>query len=345
MGKAKNFLKRTAIATIIFGGYYLFYNQFDTSLIKSLSQKPAEQTVGIDFEAYKPEEPLGLKIAKKGENPKTIEGKVIKNWSSIFAYSLADWTKKSYSNTLGFTPYYTSFSDEDPLLKGDEMINEMLNYTKKPNRILLKVKGDKKYYEKLKEEDPLTLITRKICKVASDKEDVVVIELEAPDDENTGLHNKRISYIKNINPNMKVAVTLDKKEGYDEKTKLWSPEKSKKYWENADIIILEDYFSSPSSLEKSIKIFKETTKGSKQIWVRVVTGTKRINEKGIKSLEAELEEYGQLLEVAYKNADGFLANDYNGIWLYSDESYDKKERIDTTKMLYKKFRQIKISKG
>ncbi|MDP2907126.1 MAG: hypothetical protein Q8O03_04255 [Nanoarchaeota archaeon] len=345
MGKIKNFAKRTAIATIIFGGYYLFYNQFDTSLIKSFSQKPTEQTVGIDFEAYKAEEPLGIKIVKKGEDLKTLEGKTIKNWTSLYTYSLIEWMKKSYSNTYGFTPYYGNFLEDDILSKGDEMINEIFNNMQKPNKLVLKIKGDKKYYEKIKADDPLTLITKKICKIASDKEDMVIIELESPDDGNTDLHNQRISYVKNINPNLKVAVTLDKKEGYDEKTKLWSPEKSKKYWENADIIILEDYFSSPSNLEKSIKQFKVTTKGKKQIWVRVVTGSQRINEKGIKSLEAEVEEYGQLLEVAYKNADGFLANDSNGIWLYSDGSYDKKERFDTTKMLYKKFRQIKINKS
>jgi len=345
MGKIKNFAKRTAIATIIFGGYYLFYNQFDTSLIKAFSQKPAEQTVGIDFEAYKPEEPLNIKIVKKGEDPKTIEGKVIKNWTSVYTYSLTEWMKKSYSNTYGFTPYYGNFLEEDPLSKGDEMINEIFNYMQKPNKIVLKIKGDKKYYNKIKSDDPLTLVTKKLCKIVSDKEDVVIIELEAPDDGNTDLHNQRIAYVKNINPGMKVAVTLDKKEGYDEKTKLWSPEKSQKYWENADIIILEDYFSSPSSLEKSIKSFKQAVKGKKQVWVRIVTGSQRINEKGIKSLEAEVEEYAQLLEVSYKNADGFLANDSNGIWLYSDESYDKKERFDTTKMLYKKFRQIKINKN
>lgn len=345
MGKVKNFLKRTAIATMIFGGYYLFYNQFDTSLIKSFSQKKAEQVIGIDFEAYKPEEPLGIKIAKKGEDVKTVEGKVIQNWNYMSGSVISEWGRKSYSNALGFTPYYSSFSDKDIIAKGDEMINELLSTTKIPNIVIFKVKGDKKYYKKLGEPDPLTYVTKKICKNISDKEGVAVIELEAPDDEDVVAHNKRIGYVKGINPKMRVAVTLDKKEGCDEKTKLWSPEKSKKYWENADIIILEDYFSSPSSLEKSIKIFKEATRGGKQVWVRVVTGAKRINEKEIKSLEAEVEEYGQLLEVTYKNADGCLANDYNGAWLYSDNAYDKKDRLDTTKMLYKKFRHIKINKS
>ncbi len=285
-----------------------------------------------------------------------------------------EWMKKSYSNTLGFTPYYSTFTDnnekkgniaadkkeegekkdeatkrqekiDEILKKGDEMVKEITDSIKKPDIVVFKVKGDKAYYEQLYENDPLTTITKKLAKNLNDKEDTAVIELEIPDDGDLKSHNERISYIKKVNPNLRVAATLDKKEGYDEKTGLWNPEKSRKYWENADIIIIEDYFSSPSNLEKSIARFKEETKGGKQVWVRVVTGSKRINEKGIKSLEAEVEEYEKIVEVVHKYADGCLANDGNGIWLYSDESYDKKERLDTTKMLYKRFRGIKIDKN
>ncbi len=160
----------------------------------------------------------------------------------------------------------------------------------------------------------------------------------------TDKQKERISIIKEISPKIKVAVTLDKKEGYDENSKLWNPEKGRNYWENADIIILEDYFSNPADLEKSIKIFKDAARGRKQVWVRVVTGSKRVNEKGIKSLEAEVEEYEKLIEVTRKYADGCMANDYNGTWLFSSKSYDKSERLDTTKRLYKKFRGIKFNK-
>ncbi len=139
-------------------------------------------------------------------------------------------------------------------------------------------------------------------------------------------------------------MTLDKKEGYNKDTGMWIPKEGEKYWKNADIIILEDYFSKPSNLEKSIQNFKNTTLNSKQVWVRVVVGTERINENDIKSLEAEVEQYEQIMQTVKEHADGVLANDTNGIWLYSDDPYDKKERLNRTKQLYKKFRGIKVMK-
>lgn len=359
MGKIKTFLKRTAIATIIFGGYYLFYNQIDTDMVRWMSQKKGEAVIGMDFEAYKSKEPLGMSIPKKGDSVKDAEGKVIENWAYISGYELSSWMKKAYSNTISFTPYCSEFRNDEQKLdasqkkesiyalekevleRGDSMLKDLYSYVQKPDHIILRVKGDKKIYENLHDNDPLTTVTKKIAKGVSDNEDKVMIDLETPDDGDYKAHNDRINLIREINPKLKIATTLDKKDSYDEKTGLWNPAKSKQYWEKSDIIILEDYFSDPDRLEKSIKKFKGAARG-KQVWVRVITGSRKINERQMKSLEAELEEYEKNLGVVLKYADGCLANDTNGIWLFSSTSYDKNERFDTTKRLYKKVRKIKI---
>lgn len=348
MGRIKQILGRTLLAASIFAGYYMFYNHFDTQITKSMSQKKGETVIGLDFEAYNKQEPLDVRVPKKGDSMKDIKNVKIDNWSYLSSYEITDWMRKTFANTVSFTPYYGDLSEAEKnggkfFDKGDTMIKDLLQYITSPERVILRIKGDKKCYEQLKEKDPLTIIAKKLAKSLSESGGVA-IELEAPDDGDYKMHNERINLIKNISPKIKVAVTLDKKEGYDENSRLWDPEKGRNYWENADIIILEDYFSNPTDLEKSIKIFKDAVRGHKQIWVRVVTGSKRVNEKGIKSLEAEVEEYEKLIEVTRKYADGCMANDYNGTWLFSSKSYDKSERLDTTKRLYKKFRGIKFNK-
>lgn len=357
MGKVTKFMKRTAIAALIFGGYSLFYNQIDTNMIRSLSQKKGEAIIGVDFEAYKPKEIIGITIPKNGDSVNNVKGKVIENWAYISGYEIANWMKKSYSNTLSFTPYCSTFIGDEKkekeekrsleritLEKGDDMLKDLFGYIQKPDKIILRVKGDKKVYEGLNEKDPLTTVTRKIAKNVTDNEDRVIIELEAPDDGDYKAHNDRIKLIKYTNPKLKVATTLDKKEGYDEKARLWDPEKSRQYWENSDVIIIEDYFSDINGLRISIEKFKKAAKG-KQVWVRVVTGSKRINEKGMRSLEGEVEDYENALGVVLKYADGCLANDSNGIWLFSSSSYDNSERLDATKKLYKQTRKIKIERS
>ncbi len=361
MGKIKTFLKRTAIATIIFGGYYLFYDQIGTDMTRWMSQKKEEAVIGLDFEAYKSKELLGITVPKKGDSVKDVEGKVIENWAYLSGYELSAWMKRAYSNTVSFAPYCSDFRNDEQKLnaakkkesiytlekevleKGGSMIKDLFSYVQKPDHLILRVKGDKKVYENLHDNDPLTTVTKKIAKDITDNEDRIMLELETPDDGDYKAHNDRIKLIKEINPKLKVATTLDKKDSYDEKTGLWDPAISKQYWEKSDVIILEDYFSDPDKLEKSIKKFKKAARG-KQVWVRVVTGSRKINERQMKSLEAELEEYEKNLRVVLKYADGCLANDTNGIWLFSATSYDKNERFDTTKNLYKKVRKIKIER-
>ncbi|MBM3199290.1 hypothetical protein FJZ53_00010 [Candidatus Woesearchaeota archaeon] len=364
MSKLLNVLKRTALAAAIFAGYSLVYNQIDTGMIKALSQKKSEAIVGVDFEAYKQKEPVGISILRKGDTPKDLEGKTVQNWSYLVSTEVTEFMRKTYSNAISFTPYCSDFEDEVRLQKdikekkdektlrqekinrlyekNEDIIKDLLGSVKSPDTLIFRIKGNDTYYQTLNEPEPINFVVKKIVKNVSDKEKTVIIDLEAPDNGDYKAHNERIRYIKSINPKLRVATTLDKNEGYDEQTGTWSPEKTKKYWENADIIILEDYCSNPGGLEKSIKMFKQATKGGKQIIVRVVTGAKRINDRGIKTLEAELEEYQKIMETVHIYADGCLANDWNGAWLYSTEAYDKKERLDTTKMLYKKFRRIKI---
>lgn len=349
-GKAKRFLKRLAIASVIAMGYGLFYTHFDANLIKGLSQKK-DYIVGIDFEAYNKKEKLGISIRNKDDkSTDDVANKEIENWSYIYSYTIAMYMSGAYANALGFTPYYGNIYSEEKktigerLGEGDETLEKIVQEIEKPNITIIRVRGDKSAYEYLKENDPLTFITKRMARNVTDYDYKVIIELEMPDDGDYKAHNERIAYIKKMNPKLRIATTLDKKEGYNEETGLWDPERSRKYWENSDIIILEDYFSNPSKLEKSIKDFKEATMGGKQVWVRVVVGNQRINERNIKDLNAEVEEYERVLEVVKNNADGCLVNDTNGIWLYSDNPYDKGERKNRTKQMYKKFRRIKIEK-
>ena len=346
-GKAKRFFKRLGIALLLAGGYSLFFSQFNTNLINELSQKKSF-IVGIDFEAYKKSAPLEITIKRKGDETADIKNKQIENWSYFSDYQIQNWWELSYSNALGFTPYYGNIHEKEKINEiiesNDETLEGILKMATGDNIIVLKIKDEAKDYENLKENDPLTFVAERVARRAVDYGDRAIIELEAPDDGDYEAHNRRINMIRKQNPMFKVAVTLDKKEGYDEKTGLWNPEKSKGYWGNADIIILEDYFSKPGNLEESIKKFKNATMNNKQVWVRIVVGSKRINEKNMASLEAELEEYERVMEVVKEYADGCLANDTNGIWLFSENAYDKKERLNRTKQLYKKFRGIKVLK-
>lgn len=352
--RIKNFFKSLSLATAIFVGYGFFYTQFDTSLIKALSKKK-EFITGLDFEAYNQKERIS--IVKKIENPTTAEVTEVENWSLYVSMDdVWKWQNLSYANALGFTPYngnietYYRSDDEkeksslEILAEGDTNIRGLAEKTTKPNVLILKIKGNTKSYEKLCKEDPLTFVAERIARNTVDYDNKIIIEFEAPDDGNYEAHKKRIDLVKKINPGFKIATSLEKDESYDNSSNTWDPEKSKKYWEDSDIIILEDYFSKPSDLEKSIQKFKTATKGRKQVWVRVVVGNKRINTKGIENLEADLKEYEQTLNVVQKHADGCLVSDADGTWLFSRKSYDKNETLKRTKQLYKIFRKIKIER-
>ena len=364
MGKIKKFLKTTTIAAAIFAGYYMFYDSTSNYFINSFSQKKESFMVGVDFEAYKQKELLGINLLKqdgiagmatldtnvlKEDKTKNLEKKEIENWSYMSAYSITEWMNKFFSNLLSFTPYHGTWTEKDVkqtiserIQMGDEMVKDIRKNVDKRNKLLLRIRGEKKYYEKLQKKDPLTFVTKRLTNILEDS-NKIIMEFEVPEDKNLEQHNKRIKMCRDVNEKLKIAVTLDKSEGYNEKTGIWDPEKNKDYWKDADIIILEDYFSKPSDLEKSIKKFKGEVKGKKKIFVRIVVGSKRINENKIKSLEAEVQEYNQLMKIAHKYADGVIADDTNGIWLYSNNSYDEGERRDTTKKLYKTFRKIKIN--
>ncbi len=347
--KSKKVLQNVGLAALLAGSYGLFFSQTDEFFIRWLSQKQPEFIAGIDFQAYKEKEKLGLKIVKRGDNIEEIQKKEITNWYYSFdGYTLRKFAHESLGNILGFTPYYGDVGKDKPdeiIEKGDEIIQEVVKYLPKEVKLLLRIKGDPNLYTKLKEPDPLMFITKKLVSKYGSLESRIIIELEAPDNKDIKAHEKRISLIKETNPNMKVATCLDMEEGYNKEKGIWDPELTREYWKNSDIIILEDYLSSPRQLKKSILKFKEAIKGTKkQIWVRIITGTKRINEGKFKSLEAELYQYGQLLETAKEYADGCLASDSTGVWFVSPEKYDKGERLDKTKEKFMKFRRIKIDK-
>lgn len=356
--RIKGFFKGLAVATAITVGYGFFYSQCDNYLIKALSQKK-EFVAGIDFEAYKQKESLNILT----QNKEVKETKEIQNWSYIPMSDILEWQNRSYSNALGFTPYYgdleTAYSytssDEEKkekkeksalevISEGDNNIKNLVSKIKNHDIVVLRVRGDSKAYEILQKDDPITFVTNRIAQNVIDFEKKVVIELEAPDNGDYKAHNERIKLVKKTNPNFKVATTLDMNEGYNPESKTWDPEKSKKYWENADIIILEDYSSRPSDLEKSLQNFKKATQGKKQVWVRVVVGSKRINERGVNDLENAIKEYEQTIQVIKEHSDGCLVNDTNGTWLFSKDAPDGKERLKKTKQLYKMFRKIKIER-
>jgi len=345
--QVKKILKQIVIGGLIVVTYGSFFSHFDRDLINYFSQKKP-YTYAIDYEAYNNKEPLGISIQKEEGDEENLEAKIIENWDGWDTYSVLSWMNNSFSNGLGFTPYYGNLNElvEDPrilLENGDEYIDYFIKKSyQKAETTLLRIRGNKKGYEKLKLKEPLDYITQRVARQASDFTDRVIIELEAPDDGDYNAHNKRVEKVKEINPEYRIATTLDKNEGYDTETGLWDAEKSRKYWENSDIIILHDYFSSPENLEESLKNFKKVAK-DKKVWVRIVTGTQRINEKEIKTLEEELEEYERLMKVTKKYADGCIANDSNGIWFYADYPYDNSERFERTKFLYKQFRGIKIN--
>jgi len=368
--KTKEFFKGLAIATAITVCYGAFFSQTNTDLVKALSQK-REFVAGIDFVAYNKKEHLNINIPtmKTEEKDKKTEekDKKIENWEFFVQISnIISWHNLSYSNALGFTPYYgnleTTFvyktleekekekknkkekSALERIAEGDKNLKEIVTQLKKPNFAVLKIKGDDKYYKNLDKKDPLTFIVKRTAQNVNDFPNKVVIELEAPDNGDYKAHKKRIDLVKKINPKFKIATSLDKKEGYDEKTGVWDPEKSRKYWENSDIIILEDYFSKPDDLKKSLKKFRQATQGKKQIWTRIVVGSKRINERGKDNLESTLKEYEQTIQIIKQHADGCIANDTNGLWLYSKNAPDKNERLKKIKQLYKVFRKIKIEK-
>ena len=352
-GKTKNFLQRLGLAAAIFAGYGLLYTQFDTSLIKALSKKK-EFVSGIDFEAYNNKENVTITL-KKGKEL-SYDKKEITNWPYYVGIEdIMAWYSLSYSNALGFTPYYsnieTAYQSElkeksalEIIAGGDRNIKILLEKAIKPNIVILKVKDDPKIYEKLGKEDPLTFITERIAKNALDYDKKVVIELETPDDGKYEAHKNRTQLIKNINSNFKVATTLEKSDDYNEETGIWDPEKSRKYWEDSDIIIIEDYFSKPSDLEKSLQEFKSATKGTKQVWVRVIVGEKRVNQRGLENLEEELKVYEHIFKIVKDNSDGCLVSDGNGTWLFSSQSYDQRETLKRIKQMYKAFRKIKIER-
>ena len=149
----KNFLKRTAIASLIFGGYFLFYSQYDTSLTKKLSQKKGEFIAGVDFEAYRAKEPLDLTVPKKGDTLEGIKDKVIENWSYIQAYGITELMNNTFANAIGFTPYYGKLdSDAEEKKSGeyiedsDEMLNDVLGYVRNGSTLIIRVRGDEKDY-------------------------------------------------------------------------------------------------------------------------------------------------------------------------------------------------------
>lgn len=354
--KTKEFFKGLAIAAAMTIGYGAFFSHTDSYWIKTLSQKK-EFITSIDFEAYNREEQIGINSPTMKIE---VEDKEIENWLYLPMPNIIEWHSISYAHALGFTPYYgnieTAYSSGkdkkekkkksalERIAEGDENLKDIMTKIKSPNFVVLRIKGNEKYYKDLKKKDPITFITKRTAQNVNDFCNKVVIEAEVPDNGDYEAHKKRIEIIKKVNPKFKIAVTLDKKEGYEESSSTWNPEKNKKYWEEADIIILEDYFSKPKDLEKSLKKFKEATQGKKKVWVRIVVGTKRINERGINDLESALKEYEQILNITKQYADGCIANDTNGIWLFSSNSPDQQERLKKTKQLYKVFRRIKIEK-
>jgi len=338
--QVKKVLKQIVIGGLIVVTYGSFFSHFDRNLINYFSQKKP-YTYAIDYEAYNKKEKLGVNV-----DDKHLEDMLIDNGISWDAYSMLVWANKTYSNTMGYTPYYGNIYDSKDLKgmleKGDNHLNYfVVTSFQKMDNMILRVKGDEKYYEQLGLKDPLTYIAKRIARKTTDNIESVIIELEAPDNGDYEAHNKRINAIKEINPKFRVATSLDIKEGYNKETGIWNPEESKKYWENSDIIILQDYFSTPENLEKSIKKFKDVAK-NKKVMVRVVTGTDRIKERQFKTLDEEIEEYEQLMRITKKYADGCIANDSNGIWFYPTYPSDEGERFERTKFLYKQFRGIKI---
>ena len=369
--KGKKILQRLALAGAITLSYGLFYTQFDTKLIKDLSQKK-EFVTGIDFEAYHKTESLGIRIPKPGIKEEEAKQRIEVNWFSFpSSLTVIRWMEQSFSDTLGYSPYFNYPEDGDTpdlsskdvgtnknakvvdktkgldslmLKQADDYLKDVISYIGH-DHLLLKIRKDKNDYQVFLKENPLNYFAERVAEFASDYNKKITIELEVPSDKNYVAHEERIKLIKEVNPKLKVATSLEKDDGYDSQTGIWDPEKSRKYWENSDIIILEDYFSNPANLEKSIKNFKKASDYKKEVWVRVIVGTKRINEKKFKSLEDELADYTQSMKVAKEYADGCLADDSNGIWFYETPTYDDKDRINRTKDLFKKFRGIKLDKA
>lgn len=366
--KKNKIFKRLALASMMALGYGLFYSQFNTRLIRDLSQKK-EFVTGIDFEAYHKENLLNLEIQKSGEEERDVKNLSMTNWYyPPTPLVVVRWMEESFSDTLGYSPYYSYPEDGDipdstnrdvgtnknvgknkgldgiMLKQADSYLKNIISFIEH-NHLLLKIRKDKEDYKVFHQEDPLTYFAKRVATFISDVSEKATIELEVPADKDYAAHENRVKIIKEINPNLKVATSLDKNNGYDEQTGIWNPEKSRDYWKNSDIIILNDYFSAPSELEKSIKIFKKASDYKKEVWIRVIAGSKRINEKKVKNLEQDLEDYTQSMKVAKEYADGCLTDDSNGIWFYSDPPYDNKERLNKMKELFKKFRGIKLDKS
>lgn len=342
----KRFFKTLALASIIVAGYGLLFSQCDAPLTKGLSKK-TEFVAGVDFEAYNKIERLGVHIVKKGATVKEGEDlskKEIENWLYISAYEIGKWPENTYSNVVTFIPYYGDLGKKDGLEKllekGDTDIGDIVQWTKSQANLVIRIKGDKEAYKDINETDVLDFITERVAKSIARYESGIIVEFEAPKNNDVEAHKKRIELIRKYNPKIKIATSVDKSKGYDESLGRWDPEKSRKYWETSDIVILEDYFSKPEGLKKSIKEFKDSSK--KPLWVRIVVGTKRLKERKMDSLEEGLAEYESLMRTVYDHADGCLADDTNGVWLYSSQAYDDKERQKLTKQLYKEFRGVKF---
>ncbi|MBI2672954.1 hypothetical protein HYX19_01730 [Candidatus Woesearchaeota archaeon] len=330
--------------------------------IKDFVTKPKPNTfiAGIDFEAYRDE-----RIKMPNGDYKEIS---IGSFTSTSAYSIAELAQKTYSNLISVIPYYPDIIDKNPdtpldknpkeeykfeLLKsGDEVIKNVLSNSdiKDKKWALFRIKNFPEYELLFKNFSSYSFLENLVSNVSRVSELIfannAIIELEA---RLVGETPEQISNLfkiaKEVYPKIVRAISIT--DHSDASGELWYPKVIEDYSKNAEIVIINNYLSDESGLKENILNLKKKlnigNRPRKKIFARILTGEFRKNY-GFMGDEKELE---SMLKVAYENADGCIACDLNGAWLFSGEKnpLDTGRRRAAVSRSYFKFLGYKLQKN
>jgi hypothetical protein len=257
----------------------------------------------------------------------------------ILPSDIVRWAKYSFSKFLTFVPFYGD-------LYRDIGYENMKNYLKSLAKECSSAKLDlglrvtmyhdypdfKGLYKKYENESLDGLLNFSYYLAEFSKEhDNVFIQLDEPNwigfDEK--VFEKIIEQIKHINPNVKIAVSIERDRYFlpGNEVRLYKdrePKRTINYWKHADIVMVVDYFSPLEEMRNTLRKFRREVGDKKLIsWFSIGDFRrdsfilKRYKEikKSETIISVMVQEVSDMIDIAYEEADGYLVFDPAGAWL------------------------------